>query len=232
MSFFRHDCSLLLDQTIFNYAGVHIPTVCGQDTCGTVGTNLGEQNANRDLSFYLNTQHPAACDGNITSFRYCNYHPNAFALAFRSTFAIYRPLGDGSYQAVSEAFTVGGGGDALNLGEFNRDEFRFQNDFGCGLRMVNVPIAVQVGDVIGACMYDPGFLVAQLDIVGSIQDNSRFLLLTGNTGCADNAVPSSVNSLTQTDSLVLHVDADIGRVTKIVAYFLFDSIVCVPYLYY
>lgn len=195
---------------ISTITGVLITLVGGQESC-SIGTDTGEQTASRQQNFYLNTQNPSPCDGTISSFTYCNYHPNTFAFTFIATFAVYRPMGDGSYQAVSDAFTVGGSGNALNLGDFSFNTFRFPNNFGCGQKEAN-NTAVEAGDILGACIYDSDTSgTAQLDIIGSSQTAGNHLMTTNNDGCGDNSVPSSVSGLTQTDSLVLHVHADIGE---------------------
>lgn len=194
----------------------------GQDSCGAVGTDLGEQTVRRAEALYLNTQNPAFCDGNITSFRYCNYEPEpsrfVTIITFEAIFAIYRPLGNGTYTAVSQTFTVGGRGDALNLGSYDSDDEEWQNSFGCGQLDLNNPVTVQAGDVIGACIFNsPIFGVVELDIVGNTGDSNDYLISTDITDCDDEAVPPSVSALSQTDSVVLHIDADIGKIIKIVA---------------
>ena len=176
----------------------------GQDTCGVIGTNEEERTANRDHNFYLNTQNPAPCNGTITSFQFCNYRGTQLGSSYEATFAIYRLRASqtDSYDVIIPALTAGRR-PFTGLGD--------NGDFGCTTLTPVVPVTVQAGDVIGACVFDPPDNILQNDIVGEIDDSDRYLMTTGTNGCGDAAVPSTVNSLNRRDSRVLHIHADIGK---------------------
>ena len=189
--------------------------VHGQSECGRVGTDAQEFDASRGQGFYLNTQDPAQCTGTITQFQYCYYRSGSFAASYDFTFAVYRSMGS-SYVPVSQAFTTGRTIANANLG--------FGDNFACTSYSVD-EITVQAGDVIGVCIYDPpdnadpvDVLIGpdltnrvQLDVVGGNAPSDRFLMSTGNTGCGDFSVPSSVSSLGTQTSRVLHIYADISK---------------------
>ena len=180
--------------------------VHGQDTCGVIGTNEEERTFIRDHNFYLNTQNPAPCDGTITSFQFCNYRGTQRVGFYESTFAIYRLRASesDSYDAIipalsaRRAFGTGLGG--------------FLGSFGCTNLTLEDPVTVQAGDVIGACVFDPpDDDTLQNDVVGVIDDSDSYLMTTGTNGCGDAAVPQRVNSLSTTNSRVLHIHADVGK---------------------
>ncbi len=186
-------------------------TIHGQ-SC-RVGTDSStEFEANREHSFYLNTQDPAQCDGTITEFNFCYYRSNPIQIAasYDFTFSVYR-RSSSEYISVSEAFTTG----------------RTVANFGTGCRTFSVnDIPVQAGDVIGVCIYDPPDNAESVDIFGNDYTNrlpidmvsqdageDRFLMSTGNSGCGDMSVPSpvAVSSLNRADDRVLHIHADISK---------------------
>ena len=181
--------------------------VHGQDTCGVIGTNEEERTVRRDHNFYLNTQNPAPCNGNITSFQFCNYRGTQREDFYESTFAIYRLRASepDSYDAIVPALRAR---RAIGTGLGPGGIF---SSFGCTNLTLEDPVTVQAGDVIGACVFDPpDDDTLQNDVVGEIDDSNRYLMTSGTNGCGDAAVPSIVNSLEQRDSRVLHIHAEIG----------------------
>ena len=181
-----------------------ISAVHGQP-CGTIGASSEEElTASRNHGLYLNTQDPAPCNGTVDRFRYCFYNTLQSASLYQFTFAVFRETSN-SYRAVSKAFTTG-----RTLSD------RGSQTFSCITYEVK-PIEIQAGDIVGACIFDPpdenGRNVIQLDVVGDSDDEDNFLMSTGNSGCDNSAIPSTVskNSLNMRESIVLHIHADISK---------------------
>ncbi len=186
----------------------YIPDSFAQ-TCGDIGTVAEEFRESREQKFFLNTQNPAPCDGNVTEFQYCYYLTDQLSEGHLFTFAVYRETSQGSnvYIPVSDAFTTGT--SIFNHGSAS---------FACRTYNPQQTIQIQAGDIIGACIYNPpneGGLVGtriQLDVVGQNAGNDSFLMSTDdNTECGNSAVPSSVSNLNRADGFVLHVNANIGE---------------------
>ena len=169
-------------------------------TCGIIGNNV-EQSFDRetDRNFFLNTQDPAQCNGTINEFQYCYYRHFFSAASYAFTFAVYRESNPGSYSAVSEAFTA------------ERDPN--SAEFACLNFSVSDQIQIQVGDMIGACIYDPpdsgSSRRRETYVVGEDASNDRYLMRTSNSGCDDFTVPNTVSSLSRRDGRVLHISANI-----------------------
>ena len=189
-------------------SALEVLTIHGQ-SCH-VGTDATEFEANKEHSFYLNTQDPAQCDGTITEFNFCYYRSNPIQLAasYDFTFAVFR-RSSSEYINVSEAFTTGRTVANSNLGLFGT--------FACRTFSVN-DIPVQAGDVIGVCIYDPpdnaGFTTRlPIDMVSQNAGSEHFLMSTGNSGCGDMSVPNpvTVSSLNRANQRVLHIHADISK---------------------
>ena len=90
----------------------------------------------------------------------------------------------------------------------------FAGPFNCAVYTPNVPVTVEAGDVLGACVFNPsGGDNKQLDIVGNRLTSLGMLMKTGVNGCGMNTVPSTVTStsLQDSSSLVLHLYANIGN---------------------
>ena len=81
--------------------------------------------ADRERRFYLNTAHPAPCNGTVNSWRYCFYNPSSIntSLSYSMAFAVYREVVKGdsmSYQRVSDVTRVTWSGmDIIRLPDFN-----------------------------------------------------------------------------------------------------------------
>ena len=170
--------------------------------CGVIGANLNEQNRHNASNFFLNVQDPAFCNGEITSFRYCYYQPQTLAMEYSSMFAVYRPRNISSalsYNIVSQAIKV--------TKTIDQD-----GQFICSSVTLTVPVIVQAGDVLGACVVSQpsNNTFAQLDIVGNNVTSDNYLMTADSSVCGNSTVPLTVNSLDQTDGLVLHLYADIS----------------------
>ena len=178
--------------------------------CGTVGHDLqSSQTRLTDLRFYLNSQNPAPCSGNVTTWRYCYYSPDVTATEYRAPFGIYR-LDGSDYELVSEMFFITIPDDDIG-----------SNSFTC--RTFTAPVtAIQNGDVVGACVHDVirgnfGGTRAHLNLAGGNANGYSVQFAdTSNSRCnrgVDVSVPNSVSQdvLLSLSSTVLHLYADIGE---------------------
>ena len=177
-------------------------------SCGGIGTSSGELVPNRMQGFYLNIQDPAPCNGTIDEFQYCYYHTEqdgADSYVFAP--ALFRETSSGVYRRVTSPYTA----------ERSRDSFGSQS-FTCVYE--NISVKVQVGDVIGACIFDFGrhnTQVDQLDLVGqgNSSESDRYLMMADVSRCADillvNNQVVELSSLSRVDFLVLHIFANIGK---------------------
>ena len=215
---------------IFNNIIVLYLTSAQQESCGSIGNNNETAvTPSRAQLFYLNTANPAPCTGNITSWRVCYYGPDSVNRvgSYWATYAVYRRMGSGSntrYVRVSEIFrairTVAGFTNAPGTGV---DGEIAQGGFNCYTDSIDAgvsPLTIQVGDILGACIFDPdGDIVVNdidilirlpLDVVGEASGES--LLQMGTAGCSREDIPSDIpaNQLSTLNSRRLHVYANIG----------------------
>ena len=178
-------------------------------SCGGIGTSSGELVPNRTQGFYLNIQDPAPCNGTIDEFQYCYYHTEQDgADSYIFTTALFRETSPGIYRRVTSAHMANRNSD--NIGS---------QPFTCV--SVNTVVKVQVGDVIGACIFGfegEGFStrVDQLDLVGqdSSPESDRYLMMADVSRCRDFFLannPVVVSSLSRVNYLVLHIFANIGK---------------------
>ena len=196
-----------------------------QDTCGSIGnSNENALSVERGQSFYLNTANPAPCTGNVTSWRVCYYGPNQDLededrFSYWATYAIYRKMGSGTdehYERVSQLFSAIKATRNLVRLDFSgiTDGVIQQQGFNCYDDSVTMPLAVQAGDVLGACIFDPengnSFTRRQLNVVG--RGNGESLLQMGSDGCSTTALPTTIQAsqLTTVGSRRLHLYANIG----------------------
>ena len=174
-----------------------------------IGTNSETAfTAERNRRFYLNTAHPAPCNGTINSWRYCFYNPNRINnnRFYNTTFAVYRAVGTGDsarYQRVSNVTTISRHGNIIPRSP----------NFSCYNVSVN-SFTIQTGDFVAACIYDPpGGSIRHLDIVG--RGNTGYSLMQTNISyanqCNENSLPSSISSsqLSSRNSRILHLYATI-----------------------
>ena len=186
------------------------------DCSSPLGTNdERELTAARDLSFYLNTAHPAVCSGTVRSWRYCYYVPSVINDTidnYRTSFAVYRRMMDSSglyaYGRVSRVFSITETKELVNV---------HNSSFVCGILDVN-DFTIEAGDLVGACIFDPidtGRVRSQMDIVGEaiIESGYSLLRMSDVSACAVglNRLPSNIsnNMLSIVGSRVLHLYADI-----------------------
>ena len=179
--------------------------------CGTVGHNLqSQQNKLTIFQFYLNTQYPAPCSGNVATWRYCYYSPDVTARDYMATFGVYRLTGS-DYVLVSEIFSISVGDIGSSSESFTCQTFTTPSDS---------VTTIQQGDVVGACVLDVRISndrEAHLNLVGNNATGySMQFADTSNNRCnSGNAVsvPKSVSqdALSSLNSTVLHLYANIGE---------------------
>ena len=177
--------------------------------CGTFGHELqSSQTRLTNFQFYLNTQYPAPCSGNVTTWEYCYYNPNVQADEYQAAFGIYR-LDGSNYQLVSQMLRIIISN--TNIGS---------NPFTCRTLTTPSVTTIQQGDVLGACVHDVrarNDREAHLNIVGNnsigysiqVADTSNRRCNSGNAVSAPNSV--SEDDLSSRNSTVLHLYANIGE---------------------
>ena len=203
---------------------------------GLIGSNATERAStpSRAQLFYLNVANPAPCTGSITSWRVCYYGPDDIPsnslVNYWATYAVYRRKETGSnahYIRVSDIFRAA----RTNLYPLNLPQIDgeiLEGGFHCytdALDEDDSPLAIQAGDILGACVFDPdGDIVIldadvkitlPLDVVGEASGES--LLQTSTAGCSRFDLPSDIpaNQLTPLNSRRLHIYANIGKAKAI-----------------
>ena len=138
-----------------------------------------------------------------------------------ATYDVYRRInsdGDARYERVSDIFTAIRAVERFLRGPIvdgliTNSSFNCYNDTrGVG----DVPVTVQAGDIIGACVFDLDENARNaerllLDVVGEVIGDS--LLEMGAEECTLETIPSNVqlSQLTTSASRRLHLYADIGK---------------------
>ena len=174
-----------------------------------VGTNIETAfTVERYERFYLNTAHPAPCNGTINSWRYCFYNPGNIGdnYIYKTTFAIYRAV-DTGYQRVSNVTTVSWSGREINdLGS---------PSFNCYNVSIN-SFTIEAGNFVAACVYESADETRQLDVVGRRAADYSLMRMNDVSQCSENSLPSNVLSsqLTRT-SRILHLYAIITSTLKV-----------------
>ncbi len=201
--------------------------VCGQQ-CGTVGrvgnTRTGDMTNRAENEFYIDRGNRAECAGMITSISYCFHRPPSnvpIANEYLATLAVYTPE---TSNANERDFTLSSSPIVLRK---SATEFITQlnaatdTDFACSVLTLPQPVSVAVGDVLGACLFDPpdgsGVIRYRLDLV-SRADGGEDIRRTNShsnnpAGCSATGVPASVSTTGTRDSnsRSLHLWANIGE---------------------
>ena len=182
-------------------------------------------NDKSEQRFYLDINNPATCSGTVISWTVCYYGPTTragFGASYWATYAVYRRTdpgegGEERYERVSEMFRAVRA--TVNFGE--HVDGVLQEGFSCyddSDSINNSTLTIQTGDIIGACIFDPGDISAlvdrhQLDIVGEVRGESLSQLQSdANDVCTMDAIPSSIpySDLLNRDNRRLHIYANIG----------------------
>ena len=165
-----------------------------------------------DHFLYLNTGNPAECSGSIIAFTYCYYSPPTSLRenddSYRTNFGVYRPRTAGGstvYDLVSRVLTVERSQAQVD-NELNWDGSQYSSSSTCSNINITEPVAINVGDVLGACIRQSSNNVNQLDIVGRAFTS---LVRTDTTECTDTELPQSVTSIEASSFRVLHLHATI-----------------------
>ncbi len=195
--------------------------VCGQQ-CGTVGrvgeTTTDDRNRERN-EFYIDRGNRAECAGMITSISYCFHQPQTEADEYIATVAVYTPASSDPDEEIfnvsSPSFTILKSSTEL-LAELNT------TNFVCSKLSLPQPVSVAVGDVLGACLFDPpdsGDVTRyRLDLVSRAAGGTEDVVRTNTdsnipNGCTVTEVPSSfdrrVSSTKTSSDRSLHLWANI-----------------------
>ncbi len=157
-----HD--LCIQYNCFAHTVLYLSSAQSEQTCGSIGNNNETAaTASRAQIFYLDTDNPATCSGNISSWRVCYYGPDSIDNfgSYWATYAVYRRMGSGNrvrYERVSEMFrairtiSLYTDADPIVDGEIARGGFNCYTD---SIDVGNSPLTIQAGDIIGACIFDP-----------------------------------------------------------------------------
>ena len=198
--------------------------------CGSIGSSdETELQAVTNRRFYLNTANLAPCTGTITSWRVCYYGPDNTNILLRSrsrsytaSYSLYRRMGSGRdvyYQRVSNVSRAVITTALLADYDLNRtivDDI-IQNGFACfsDFNNIDLPLSVQAGDLVGACIFDPEntqfFQRRQLNIVSEV-DGESLLGMSDVVECSVDDIPSSIRAdqLSTHNNRRLHIYANIG----------------------
>ena len=202
-----------------------VTSTSAQTLCGSIGsTDETELNRRTDRPFVLDVNNPATCAGNITSWRVCYYGPDSIDSlgSYWATYAVYRRTGSDSFDRVSGIYKairtipMFTGVDRVD-GVIEEDGFHCYNDV-LRAEAGDSPFILQVGDITGACVFDPddqpGVDRRQLDVVGDAGGGSGISLLEmGSGGCTMDALPSSVDGLSNRNNRRVHIHANIGGIS-------------------
>ena len=188
-----------------------------QNICGSVGhksTVKYQAIPLRDDNdqFYLNSDSPSTCSGNVSSWRYCYYTPTDPDHSYQIPFAVYRKI-DLMYRRISNVFVI----DISGTSDVN-------NGFVCGMFSTPTAATIEIGDVIGTCISYEG-QSSTLSLVGGINTTGpgKLLTTTENIACDNRKkkkksrvrykTPATVspNSLTEIPSSILHLSAEICK---------------------
>ena len=204
--------------------------VSAQNSCGSVGNDNANMEAapSRDRYLYLDTEHPATCSGNVTSWTVCYYRPDGSIErdVFLATYAVYRrseTVGSGgestvTFRRVTPTFTAIRVSEDLPVN--NLRDGKIGDGFTCYNDIVHSnestdPVTIEAGDVVGACIIEledatvGNFGRHQLDIVGEVSGQS--LMRANADECRRLRIPEVINGsdLTVVGSRILHVRANI-----------------------
>ena len=216
---------------IYSFAVLVLQQLVSGQQCGTVGrvgsTRTGDNMGNRAANeFYIDRGNRAGCAGMITSLSYCFHRPPGnvpVANQYLTTVAVYRPASTNTnenvFTVVSSPITIQKPVVEL-LTELELSAATDIN-FACSVFNLPQPVAMETGDVLGACVFDPpdsnGVTTYRLDIVS--RGNNEDLVRTNTnpgvpTGCGANVVPSFfVEGLGTSVSRSLHLWANIGKLS-------------------
>ncbi len=147
--------------------------------------------ASSNSKFFLNHNSSAQCNGMVTAYQYC-YHVGDDGLI--ASFAVYR-YNDDKYQVVQ--------GSRVQL---RRDTANIAG-LVCDTLLTRV-FQVQEGDVVGACTGQTRGRTPT-SLVSSSPAVDHYTILT--TECSQFPTEISVDSLTEEEDLVLHIQANIIR---------------------
>lgn len=137
---------------------------------GQIGTSQESRVSGPDDDgsfFYLNTLQSAEANGTVSSIRYCYAKPQATHQLYQATVGFYRRYRDSDiFQLVSDfSFNLTIVENSITA---ENSTVISSNDFRCDYRSFP-PVAIQEGDVIGACTRDfPDLSIGRLVLTGRV----------------------------------------------------------------
>ena len=210
-------------------------------SCGTIGNDDdSELNDRTEQRFYLDINNPATCNGTITSWTVCYYGPNDARGSYWAIYAVYKRTGGSGgeerYERVSGIFSAVRATEGVIT--FNREPLVDgqiqERGFMCYNNSIDIsesPLTVQVGDIIGACVFEPqdgsfGLTRQELNIVGEMRGESLMEVNADNVGCTMETIPPSIlhSALQNRNNRRLHIYANIGNV--------YDSIILLSIIHF
>ena len=146
-----------------------------EEICGhIIGDNDETEDAIKKDRFYLDKNNPLCCTGNITSWRVCYYGPNNSnnMKLYTVKYAVCRLIdGTQDYYAQVSNLTFN---TTLRGKQSKSQQYAeiIRGGFNCYNESVDLPFAVELGDIIGACVVDPTGqgMLHQLDVVSDTED--------------------------------------------------------------
>ncbi len=180
----------------------------------------GNMRNRAENEFYIDRGNCAECAGMITSISYC-FHRLSVGISLPhellATVAVYTPA---SSDPNEEMFMVSSTPIVISKSANDYTIDLGSADFTCSELSLTQPVSVAVGDVLGACLFDPpdsdGVARYRLDLVSraSGEDLRRTDTHSSNpAGCSATSVPSSLSGSNSRDSTSrsLHLWAKIGE---------------------
>ena len=199
-----------------------------QEQCPSSIGNTDEVAAkqSRDQFFYLDTDNPAKCAGSVTSWRVCYYHSSSDFNnmgAYWATYAVYRNQSDNTYMRVSEMFRAIRTAASVSDPQAGTDG-EINDGFNCYNDTIDVPLIIQAGDILGACVFTPlndiphGVIRLPLYVVSATSQEGQRLQQTVNTNrCSIDGIPSKISHSNLSCSphpRILHIHANIGKLAS------------------
>ena len=160
-----------LSKLLITAALLYYKSTWAQKFCGPHDNRTELDICGSDM-FYLVTDNPACCTGNITSWRVCYYEPQLNSDdndTFSVKYAVYQR---NDTNCINTLYQSDKGNGALKQDSGNR-----QLSLSCYNKVLETPFAVQKGDIIGACVSDDQVhedskTVHRLNVVSRVEGQS------------------------------------------------------------
>ena len=206
--------------------------ISAQDFCGVIGDDTQFQVDMTEM-FYLDLEHPACCNGSITSWRVCYHEPesnsgeeeSSYRPRYHVKYAVYRLGADQVYivkpRSPTFSTTLSSDSESESSSKRRRKHSQYppiiNQGLNCHDEFLDEPFTIEEGDVIGACVVDPKDpAMRQLNIVSRVNGQPHALLPLYGTQeyaqpCKMGTIPPRImiSQLTAVNSTRLHLSANI-----------------------